>query len=449
MQSKPTFKSKNFTTIKIVFRTILMVVFLFPHRGLGGFVSAHPMPNSVVLLKIHEKHISGEVQLPLGELQSAIGMKVNDNSEKLIERLGDSLRIYLLKHIRPRTFDGKFWQVQLGEMQVTETKSPLSGSYKELTVAFSMIPPQFYDLRNFYFDYDVILHQVASHKILVNIKQDWEQGIVTEDSTAQQIGVIELDIPTNKIPVFQVSLRQGSIWIGFKSMVLLGIRHIAEGTDHILFLLVLLLPVPLIVSNKKWGSFGNVRQSLIHVLKIVTAFTLGHSLTLVFGALDWLNFPSKIIEILIAVSILVSAMHAIKPIFPKRETLIAFGFGLIHGLAFANTLLDLDLATNLLVLSIFGFNVGIELMQIFVITITIPWLILLSRTRFYGIFRIFGAILAGISAIGWIVERLFQQTNFVTLGIERVTDYSFWLLFILAFVAVLGYFLEKRRFFFR
>jgi hypothetical protein len=99
-----------------------------------------------------------------------------------------------------------------------------------------MSPPLNYDLRNFYFDYDVILHQVASHQILVNIKEDWQQGLVSEDSTLQQIGVIALDTQTGKIPVFQVSLQEGSVWQGFKNMVVLGIDHIAEGTDHILFI---------------------------------------------------------------------------------------------------------------------------------------------------------------------------------------------------------------------
>jgi HupE / UreJ protein len=215
-------------------------------------------------------------------------MGVNDNSVRLVERLGDSLRIYLLKHIRPKTFDGKLWKVALGEMKVLETKSQLSGDYKELVVEFTLTPPQSYDLRNFYFDYDVILHQVASHKALIAIKQDWQQGIMHEDgmppdgtppdSTMQQVGVIEWDIVNNKLNPFQISLQQGSVWKGFKSMVSLGIKHIAEGTDHLLFLLVLLLPIPLLVNHKKWTSHRSVRQSLVHIFKVVTAFTIGNSL---------------------------------------------------------------------------------------------------------------------------------------------------------------------------
>jgi hypothetical protein len=446
---------KKICTIKRVLQTLLIVTFLFPHRGLGGWLSAHPMPSSMVILKIQEKNISGEIQLPLSELQSAIGMGVNDKSEHLIERLGDSLRIYLLKHIRPRTFDGKLWQVSLGEMQVNETKSELSGEYKELVVQFKMTPPQSYDLRNFYFDYDVILHQVASHKALIAIKQDWQQGIMhengtptdgtTPDSTMQQVGVIEWDIVNNKLNPFQISLQQGSVWKGFKSMVSLGIKHIAEGTDHLLFLLVLLLPIPLLVNQKKWASTRSVRQSLVHIFKVVTAFTIGHSITLLLGALGWIFLPSKPIEVLIGVSILVSAIHAFKPIFPNKETYIALGFGLIHGLAFAYTLQDLSLSVSKMALSILGFNIGIELMQLAVIIAVIPWLLLLSRTLFYTFFRVFGAILAGIAAIGWITERLLETPNFITILIEKAANYAFWLLVVLIVVSVIAYFFRKNK----
>jgi hydrogenase/urease accessory protein HupE len=370
------------------------------------------MPNSVVILKIHEKSISGEIQLPLNELQSAIGMSVNDNSERLVERLGDSLQVYLLKHIRPKSFEGKLWTVELGSMKVIETKSKLTGDYRELIVSFSMTPPLHYDLRNFYFDYDVILHQVASHKILISVKQDWQRGIMAEDSTLQQIGVIELDIPTGKIPVFQVSLQQGSTWQGFQSMIKLGMKHIAEGTDHLLFLLTLLLsPQPARRTVPK-GAFKIAKKSPLRdgtprgLGAIITAFTVGHSLTLVLASLKIVQLPSQPIEILIAVSILVSAIHAIKPIFAGKEMFIAAGFGLIHGLAFADTLSNLQLDFREMALSIFGFNLGIELLQIGIIAVIVPVLIVLAKTKNYDTFRITSAVLASIAAVFWIVERV-------------------------------------------
>ena len=93
-------------------------------------------------------------------------------------------------------------------------------------------------------------------------------------------------------------------------------RHIAEGTDHLLFLLALLLPAPLIVIGSRWAGFAEVRSSLLQILKIVTAFTIGHSITLMLAASGLVRLPSRPIEVLIAFSILISAIHALRPIFP-------------------------------------------------------------------------------------------------------------------------------------
>ncbi len=111
--------------------------------------------------------------------------------------------------------------------------------------------------------------------------------------------------------------------VQFSSLFRLGMRHIAEGTDHLLFLLVLLLPAPLLVSGLRWGPPSGVRQSLLRILGIVTAFTIGHSITLSLAALNAVNVPSRPVEVLIAVSILVSAVHACRPIFPGKEAWIA------------------------------------------------------------------------------------------------------------------------------
>lgn len=395
-------------------RMILVLVFLFPQWGPGGYLSAHPMPNSMVVLNIHEKHISGEVLLPLSELQSAVGMSVSDHSERLVERLGGALREYLMKHIRPKSFEGMPWKVTVGEMQLLESTDPIVGTYKELAVEFEMTPPSGYDLRNFFFDYDVILHQVASHKALIHVKQDWAQGLVREDTLTQQIGVIEWDAVNNKLNPFLVSLEQGSRWKGFINMVHLGIDHIAEGTDHLLFVLTLLFPAMLVASDGRWRKRLALKASLLNLLKIITAFTVGHSLTLLIGSLQWLHFPAKPIEVLIAITILVSAFHALKPIYPKREVLIAGLFGLVHGLAFAETLTNLELSTTQMVLSILGFNVGIELMQLALIAVAFPLLFLLAKTSFYGPIRTVGGVMMMILAFAWMVERIQESPNFVT-----------------------------------
>ena len=217
---------------------------------------------------------------------------------------------------------------------------------------------------------------------------------------------------------------QGFPWSGFGAAFRLGASHIAEGTDHLLFLLTLLLPAPLLAVAGRWRGRTTLRRSLIHILGIVTAFTLGHSLTLALAGLGVVHLPSQPVEVLIALSILVSAIHAIRPLFPGREAIIAAAFGLIHGLAFASALNELGVTGWYRLISLMGFNLGIEAMQLAVVAATLPALLLLSRTRFYAIFRIIGAGFACAASSGWIAERILGRQNLVGSAVQTLAHHG-------------------------
>lgn len=386
---------------------------------------AHPMPNSIVLLDVKSNSLHMELQLPMSELQLALQANLPGDAAILLQTKEQELKNYILAHIKPVSQNGQAWQVVITGMKLGASEQTATGPYQELIVQLLLYPPAGTDPRNFTLHYDVIIHQVVTHKAMVSVRQDWETGKHGESTT--EVGVIELDIPSNIIRPLIVHQEPGSWWQGFSSMVHLGIQHIGEGTDHLLFLLVLLLPAPLLVSGKKWGSSGGTRYSLLRLLKIITAFTIGHSLTLLVGTLGWVRLPAQPVEVLIAFSILVSAIHAIRPIFPGKEVYVAAGFGLVHGLAFAGILYNLNLEAGRLALSILGFNIGIELMQLFVILITVPWLILLSKTPTYTIIRITGALLAGIASIVWITERVAGINSIAGAYIQSAADKAYWL----------------------
>jgi hypothetical protein len=148
---------------------------------------------------------------------------------------------------------------------------------------------------------------------------------------------------------------------------------------------------------------------------------------------------------LIACSILISAVHAIRPLFPKREAWVAAGFGLIHGLAFASVLANLQLDIIRMGVSILGFNLGIELMQLAVIAVIVPWLFMLSRTSFYTGIRITGAVLSAIAALAWITERASERGNPVSGLLQRGAPYAAWLIVILAVLTGGVFWLESRK----
>jgi hypothetical protein len=410
----------------------------------GRAAQAHPMPNSVVLLDLHPGGVGAELQLPLPELQAAFGHDVALYPETLVARLGPQLRAYIAQHVRPVSPEGQPWTVTVRALRVQAAEQTATGPYQALTACLWLTPPAGATARTFTLDYDVIVHQVVTHVALVSVRRDWEQGRVAGEAPVE-VGIIRLDVRNNVIPALFISQAGGGWWAGFRGMVALGMRHIAEGTDHLLFLLVLLLPAPLLLTKgQRWGRFGGVRHSLGQLLKVVTAFTAGHSLTLLAGALGWLRLPGQPVEVLIAVSILVSAGHALRPLFPGREAWVAAGFGLVHGLAFASTLAELQLPAGPMALSILGFNSGIELMQLFVVAFTVPWLILLSQTPSYPAVRVGGAVLAAVAALAWIAERISTQANLLTALVARVAHYAPWLLAALAMAAVVSFWKQRK-----
>ncbi|TAH19251.1 MAG: HupE/UreJ family protein [Cytophagales bacterium] len=364
----------------------------------GEIAYAHPMPNTVIELTIQHKSIQMDILMPLSEFELAFGQKIGSNINE-----NEQFRRYFQEHIRLQGKDKQTWEVKFISATIQETNSEIVGKYSELAVRIQIFPKTDSDIRYFLLFYDVIIHQVITHEALLNVVQDWESG---QHENLLPIGVVKLDIPTGKIFPLEINLGEGSLWKGFKTMLVLGANHIAEGTDHLLFLLILLVPAPLLVKNKKWSSFGGLRYTVRKLVSIITAFTAGHSVTLLLGTLAWIPFSSQLIEVMIGFSILISAFHAYRPLFFGKEIYIAAGFGLIHGLAFSDTLSKLHLDALQMGLSIFGFNVGIELMQICIMLLVLPPLMLLSKRPIYANFRILMSCLAAFAALFWIVERI-------------------------------------------
>lgn len=427
---KKSFISHFFKKKWLIINTIIIVSLGNVHLAL-----AHQTPSTVVLLDVSPKQVAVELQLPIGELELAFGQNLSKNPAQIIPKMGPQIKEYLLAHIHPMVAKDQPWMVEIQDLALQKGEQTYSGPFQEIIVHLLLTPPEGASTRNFIFDYDVIMHQLVTHSALVLLRSDWAAGKAHTAPT--EIGVIRVDTKTTLIYPLTINLAEGNFWKGFTGMFALGEEHIKEGIDHLMFLLVLLLPIPLSFSKKRWETPRSIRVSLLQIVKIVSAFTLGHSLTLLLGAMAWVVLPSKWIEILIAFSILVSAIHAIRPIFAGKEMLIALGFGLIHGLAFANTLIDLNLDNQSIILSILGFNLGIEVMQLWIILMCIPWLILLSRTAYYTIFRITCAILAGISAFAWMLERYSQKGNVISALLNKSTTYLDEALILIVFLSLI------------
>lgn len=206
-----------------------------------------------------------------------------------------------------------------------------------------------------------------------------------------------------------IELAAPDLWQQFRSFVGEGIWHILHGYDHVLFLFTLLLPAVVSYRQGRWEARTSLRDAMFDVLKVVTAFTFAHSLTLSLAVLGWVNAPSRLVESAIAFTVILGAANNIVPLVTQRRWLVAFAFGLIHGLGFASVLRDLGLDRGSLALALAGFNVGVELGQLAIVCVLVPGAYWLRSSLFYRRFVMpAGAAAIGIVGAYWFVLRAFD-----------------------------------------
>jgi hypothetical protein len=402
---------------------------------LAGFllaspVRAHEMPKSAVFLDFRSQGIEAELRLPIDRLQVALrhGGSGEDapDAAAMLGAARARVAAYVLGHVQAATRAGAPWSVRLLTLQ-----EEMPDGIETLVARLALTPPAGAQADVVRLHYDAIDRELATHTALVSVRTDWRSGVAANaPELVGAMGARRTDLLVDR--------SGGSAWRGFRKIVALGIDHIAEGTDHLLFLLTLLLPAPLLAAGGRWTGPGTPGRSVLRVAKIVTAFTIGHSLTLLLGALGVARVPEPPIEVLIAVSILVSAVHALRPIFPGREFVVAGAFGLVHGLAFATVISELGLDRWGMALGILGFNLGIEAMQLAVVLATMPWLLLLSTTRAYPVVRVLGAGFAAVAAAGWTAERALGWANPVDAVVDALAAHASWVVALLAAASVLA-----------
>jgi hypothetical protein len=189
-----------------------------------------------------------------------------------------------------------------------------------------------------------------------------------------------------------------------------GAWHIWGGPDHLLFLLTLLLP-GLMLLHRATGppetDSNGTKTAALFALKVITAFTLAHSITLLASVLDVISLPSRWIESAIALSIMISAALNLQTRIQWSQWKLAFIFGLIHGMGFANGLRELGLSQTYFIETVLAFNVGVELGQIVaVVAVGIPIILLAKQVRTKQLVMTYGSwgvlLISGI----WLVQRL-------------------------------------------
>ncbi len=369
--------------------------------ALQGAAHAHPMPASLVHVEVISESAQPalvlEAQIPLHRLEWVLGRPLVDpavvHPADRLKAAQGLLSAYMLQHVGARS-DGVGWTVLAPTLTAVG-----QGDATELHARMLLLPPAGVLPPRVTLMYDVVTHSLHTHQVLLHLKRDPARPLtgpaplitgLREDRRSVELALQ----PTPGSALFLDGIR-------------LGVQHLAEGGDHVLFVMLLLLPAPLLVRSRRWVPGRSAGQTLRHLLGLATGFTLGHSLTLAWGALGGLQLPAAVVEPAIAMTLLWSALHAARPLVaPATMAVVACAFGCVHGLAFSQTLLSLGLSGWPLLTALLGFNLGIELAQLAALALPLPGLLLLAPTRYQAPVRVVAASLCALAAAAWLLQRL-------------------------------------------
>lgn len=383
--------------------------------------SAHSLDSSTIAVRLTDDTAEATVSVALETVDQVLGTSYA-TAESLSSTDLAAITTYIDEHLSVTGADGSVWAESYANAAVDSVEGIQSFSV-DVTFDTSGADPA-----GFAIDYDAIIASDSSHEAVVVLTD-----AAGDISTA---GVITASDQTLTIGE--------AVQPGLLDMIGFGFHHVLEGADHLLFLITLLLVAPLAVASaRRWSPGRRFGASLRGVIAVATAFAVGHSLTLIASALGWISLPTVLVEVLVAASVAVAAVHAIRPLIARGEVLIAGLFGLVHGLAFAGILSDLGLDDGLSLLTLLAFNVGVELAQLLTIVLVFPSIYLLARTNWGRPVRI-GIAVTALGAAGlWIADRTGVFANPFA-GVEDALIAGSWMVAAgLALVAVAAWGSER------
>jgi hypothetical protein len=370
-------------------------------------LEAHKPDQSYVYLRVYKGAIEGRVEVNAEDINRIAGANLPDKglTDAQASPFNALMQEYLRQHLG-FSVDGKAipfsWETATVFSIDDEEESDVV-QYNFSLGDFTKIP------ENLKVKYNAVMELRDDHRGVLLIEHNWKAGVVNNHT-----GINYIFTPTADST--ELDLEDTSIWKGIWALIKLGVWHIWIGLDHILFIVALILPSVVrrdpkevgVMGSSKWNPVPAFKPAFLYIIKIVTFFTLAHSITLALAAMEIINLPSRYVESIIAFSIGLAAIHNIRPIFKGKEWVIAFVFGLFHGFGFASVLGEKGLGSDFLAWSLFGFNVGVEIGQLLIICAVFPVLYMLRKTKFYSWLIFIGSILLIMIAAYWTVERLFE-----------------------------------------
>lgn len=243
--------------------------------------------------------------------------------------------------------------------------------------------------------------------LIARLARGHRQYLTVRHDSGELLGQYVLDSQTGPLTVPRTKIGGAGVFYAYLDE---GLWHIWIGFDHLLFLLTLMLPAVLTHHNQRWQAVEKPGPAVTDIVRTVTAFTVAHSITLALATLGIVQLPARLVESAIALSVLVTAVNNLRPLFAGSRWLLAFAFGLVHGLGFAHVLLELGLPSGQFTLALLGFNLGVELGQLAIVLLLFPIAWSIRRTHLYRAWVFGGGSMAAAVVAGlWLFERVLDH----------------------------------------
>lgn len=350
---------------------------------------AHKPSDSYLTISLNHTQLNGRWDIAVRDLDYALGLDADGDGAVTwgeLRRQQAAIAAYAMARLTMRTH-GQACTSRVAPQMLDHHSD---GAY--VVLQFSGTCPAQGTLEA---NYQLFFDVDPQHKGLARITQDGHTSNVIFDT---------------EHPRQSFSRSGGTMLRQFADYFKTGVWHIWTGFDHILFLLALLLPTLLQRgADGKLHPVPLVKPVLWSVARVVTAFTLAHSITLTLATLGFVALPSRWVEAAIAASVVFAAINNLVPMVRRRVWLLAFAFGLIHGLGFASALLDLGLPVGARAIALIAFNVGVEVGQAAIVGLFFLLAYPVRATRFYR-WVVFaeGSMVISMLATVWFIERAFN-----------------------------------------
>jgi hypothetical protein len=386
MTSRPARVPPRGRWVRLIGGIVMALTILAP-----GHLQAHAQGEDYVVFRFQERTIEGHFEIATLDLKEKLGLAIaagTDNGVSAVTASAATVEAYIDSHFSVGPEDGQPYALEFVRYDTVSLPQGLFAQYHFRVDTGGPLPDRLAIRHGMFYEDDRL------HRGLVLVEYNAKTDTTYPGEFTAMVfhpGNAEQTLDLTAIPSLMAP----------RDMIGQGVWHIWIGIDHILFLLALMLPTVLVRQREDWQPVETFSRAFLNLLKIVTVFTVAHSITLVLAALDVIALPSRLVESIIALSIILVALNNIFGRIREGSLLIILALGLFHGLGFASVMGNLPFRMVDLLRIVIGFNIGVELGQVAIVAVLFPFLYLMRRSSLYQPLVLRGASVVLVLISGW------------------------------------------------